>query len=99
MGAELEQTPEVPQPQKEKEATTSKFNQPKGPKGRVDELTAEGFFGQKRTIGDVKKEMEAHGWFHRTEELNPALLRLIKDKRLRRIKEPENESGKLIWRY
>jgi len=91
--------PETPKHEKEKEAATPKSKQPKGPKGRVDELITEGFFSQKRTIGDVKKEMEAHGWFHRAEELNPALLRLIKDKRLRRIKEPENEGGKLVWRY
>jgi regulator of replication initiation timing len=99
IGTELEQIPEVPKPTKEKEVATSKAKQPKGPKGRIDELITEGFFSQKRTIGDVKKEMEAHGWFHRVEELNPSLLRLMQDKRLRRIKEPENEGGKLIWRY
>jgi hypothetical protein len=76
-----------------------KAKQPKGPKGRVEELIEEGFFGKKRTIGEVKAGMEAHGWFHRVQELNPALLRLIKEKRLRRIKEPENEGGKLVWRY
>ncbi|MEK6753668.1 MAG: hypothetical protein AABZ00_15540 [Chloroflexota bacterium] len=99
IGTELEQIPEVPKPIKEKEVATPKAKQPKGPKGRIDELITEGFFSQKRTIGDVKKEMEAHGWFHRVEELNPSLLRLMQDKRLRRIKEPENEGGKLIWRY
>jgi hypothetical protein len=99
VGFEPEQADEMPKPGKVKEETTSKAKQPKGPKGRIEELITEGFFSQKRTIGDVKKEMEAHGWFHRVEEINPTLLRLIQDKKLRRIKEPENEGGKLIWRY
>lgn len=100
-GADFEQVHETPKSSKAKEEATSsaKPKQPKGPKGRIDELITEGFFSQKRTISDVKKEMEAHGWFHRVEEINPSLLRLIQDKRLRRIKEPENEGGKLIWRY
>jgi hypothetical protein len=99
IGVEFEQVHEIPKPSKEKDEATPKAKQPKGPKGRIDELITEGFFNQKRTIGDVKKEMEAHGWFHRVEEINPSLLRLIQDKRLRRIKEPENEGGKLVWRY
>jgi len=99
IGDELEQVHDNPKPSKEKEKATSKAKQPKGPKGRIDELITEGFFSQKRIIGDVKKEMEAHGWFHRVEEINPSLLRLIQDKKLRRIKEPENEGGKLVWRY
>lgn len=96
---EIEKVPEAHKPSKEKMEATLKAKQPKGPKGRIDELITEGFFSQKRTIGDVKKEMETHGWFHRVEELNPSLLRLIQDKKLRRIKEPEKEGGKLIWRY
>ena len=99
VGVKFEQVHEMPKPSKEKEEATSKVKQSKGPKGRIDELITEGFFSQKRTIGDVKKGMEAHGWFHRVEEINPSLLRLIQDKRLRRIKEPENEGGKLVWRY
>jgi hypothetical protein len=76
-----------------------KVQQPRGPKGRVEELINDGFFSEKRTIGDVKEALEAHGWFHKVEDLNPTLLRLLKEKKLRRIKEPENEGGKLIWRY
>jgi len=76
-----------------------KVKQPRGPKGRVEELIEEGFFSQKRTIGDVKVALAAHGWFHRVEDLNPTLLRLIQEKKLRRIKEPESEGGKLIWQY
>jgi len=73
--------------------------QPKGIKGRIEELITEGFFNQKRTLGEVKAELERHGWFHPSTDLSPTLLSLLKDKKLRRIKEPENEGGKLVWRY
>lgn len=77
----------------------AKRKNPTGPKGRVEELINEGFFAQKRTLNGMKQELEKHGWFHRVEDLNPTVLRLVHDKKLRRIKEPEKEGGKLIWRY
>jgi len=91
---EVPETSKTTQPKKKE-----KRGQPRGPKGRIEELIEEGFFSQKRTIGDVKGALAAHGWFHRVEDLNPTLLRLIQEKRLRRIKEPESEGGKLVWRY
>lgn len=72
---------------------------PRGPKGRIEELIVEGFFTQKKTIGDVKDELAKHTWHHRVEELQPSLIRLVQEKKLRRIKEPEGDSGKLVWRY
>jgi len=90
-------TPEAPKPAQQKVMPQTK--RPKGPKGRIEELVAEGFFHQKRTIGDVKHELAAHGWFHSVNELNPSLLRLVKEKKLRRIKEPISKGGKLVWRY
>lgn len=70
----------------------------KGPKGRIEALIEDGFFNQKRTIGEIKEALEARTWYHRVEELSPQLVRLVNEKKLRRIKEPE-EGGKLIWRY
>ena len=81
------------------ERKKGKQKNPKGPKGRVEELITQGFFAQKRTLNDIKQELEKHGWFHRAEDLNPTVLRLLQEKMLRRIKEPEKEGGKLIWRY
>jgi hypothetical protein len=76
-----------------------KSKQPTGPKGRVESLINEGFFNQKRTISEVKAALEARTWYHRQEDLQPSLMRLVQEKKLRRIKEPEKEGGKLIWRY
>lgn len=80
-----------------KEAKKSK--QPTGPKGRVESLIEDGFFNQKRTISEVKAALEERTWYHRVEDLGPTLVRLVQEKKLRRIKEPEKEGGKLIWRY
>jgi len=76
-----------------------KIKQPKGPKGRIEALIEDGFFAHQRTIGDVKDALAARGWFHRVEDINPTLLRLLQEKKLRRIKEPEKDGGKLVWRY
>ncbi len=76
-----------------------KDKRPKGPKGRVEELIKEGFFSQKRTLADIRKELERHTWYHRVEDLGPTLVRIVQEKKLRRIKEPEKEGGKLAWRY
>jgi len=89
-------TESLPSPQ---EKLKQKAKRPSGQKGRIEELIAEGFFSQKRTIEEIKKELEAHTWHHRLEELSPALIRLVNEKKLRRVKEPEGKSGKLVWRY
>lgn len=83
-------------PQKESPKNSQK---PKGIKGRVEALIEDGYFSKQHTIGEAKEELAAHGWHHRVEELSPTLIRLIQEKKLRRIKEPEKEGGKLTWRY
>ncbi len=72
---------------------------PRGPKGRIEILIEEGFFKQKRTLSQVKEELVAHVWHHRVEVLSPALGRLVQERKLRRLKEPEVRGGKLVWRY
>jgi hypothetical protein len=72
---------------------------PRGPKGRVEELLAEGFFRQKRTLKEVKDGLAARAWFHPIQDLSPTMLILVKERKLRRIKEPITKGGKLVWRY
>lgn len=97
LASEITDVTEAAKPGKAEVKPRSK--RPKGVKGRVEELIAEGFFTQKRTLADVKEELARHGWYHRSTDLSPTLLTLVKDRKLRRIKEPENKSGKLTWRY
>lgn len=84
---------EIKKPAQEKKSSL------KGPKGRIEALIEDGFFNEKRTISEIKEALEARTWYHRQEDLSPQLVRLVKEKKLRRIKEPEKEGGKLIWRY
>ncbi|MCJ7708994.1 MAG: hypothetical protein MUO38_15430 [Anaerolineales bacterium] len=77
----------------------TKSKKPRGPKGRIQELIDDGFFTHKRTIVAVKQALESRGYFHKQAEISPALLNLAKEKKLRRVKEPEKQGGKLVWRY
>ncbi len=72
---------------------------PKGTQGRIEELVSEGFFDQKRAIGEIQKELGNHGWQYPVTHLATPLLRLVKDKKLRRVAEPAEKGGKVIWQY
>jgi len=59
-----------------------------GPRGLIEELARSGYFkAQKRTIGDVQKKLEEDGHIYAMPSLSPALLRLVRARVLRRIKE------------
>lgn len=77
----------------------TKPKNPTGLKGRIVTLIEDGFFRDQKTIGQVRKQLEAYGWFHKLEDLSPTLLRLVQEKALRRVKEPEKKGGKLVWKY
>lgn len=58
-----------------------------GPTGHIRELVDEGFFKQKRSIGDVRKALEAKGHIYARTSLSPVLVRLTRLRLLRRLKE------------
>lgn len=74
-----------------KRATGTK--QRKGPQQLMAELASEGWFKSKRTIGDVQKKLEEKGHIYAMESLSTPLLRLTRNRTLRRIKD---KSG---WAY
>jgi len=59
----------------------------KGPKSLIDDLAKENFFKSKRTIGEVQKKLEEKGHIYAMNSLSPPLLRLTRERVLRRIKE------------
>jgi hypothetical protein len=74
--------------------TQRKELKPRGPIGRIQILGDEGFFKKKRDITEVQNVLEENGYIYSQASLSPALLRLVKDKRvLRRFK----EHG--VWKY
>ncbi|MGA8905575.1 MAG: hypothetical protein WB661_11290 [Candidatus Bathyarchaeia archaeon] len=58
-----------------------------GPTGHIRELVDEGFFKQKRSLGDIQKALEAKGHIYATTSLSPILVRLTRSRILRRLKE------------
>jgi hypothetical protein len=65
----------------------------KGPQQLMADLAEEGWFKTKRTIGDVQKKLEEKGHIYAMESLSTPLLRLTRNRTLRRIKDKD------IWVY
>ncbi len=66
---------------------------PKGPAEYVRDLVAANYFKTKRGLGDVQKKLEEGGHIYAVTHLSPVLLRGVRAKELRRIK----EGG--TWKY
>jgi hypothetical protein len=66
---------------------------PKGPADYVRGLVGASYFKTKRGLGDVQKKLEEGGHIYAVTHLSPVLLRLVRAKELRRIK----EGG--TWKY
>jgi hypothetical protein len=64
-----------------------------GPVGLITELKDEGFFAERKKIGEVQKKLEEQGHIYATTSLSPALYMLTKKKVLRRLKEKDG------WNY
>lgn len=66
---------------------------PRGPKGYISELAAEDFFSKKRTLPEIQKRLEEKGHIYSQMALSTPVLRLVRQRILRRLK----EGG--IWCY
>lgn len=64
-----------------------------GPKARVEELVAEGYFKQQRTIADVKTELANRGHHIPLTSLSGPLQSLTRERHLRRQKVAANGKG------
>lgn len=62
----------------------------KGPQALIAELAGAGYFKSKRTIGDIQKKLEEKGHIYAQQSLSSPLIRLTRNKTLRRIKEKGN---------
>lgn len=65
-----------------------------GPTARVIELVDEGFFKSRRRLSDVLDELKRGGHLYKVTDLSPIVVRLVRDKRLRRAK---GDAG--VWEY
>ena len=58
-----------------------------GPTGYIIQLRDEGFFKAKRSLGDIQKKLEEQGHIYAITSLSPILVRLVRAKDLRRVKD------------
>ncbi len=58
-----------------------------GPSSYILELRNEGFFKNKRNLGDVRKKLEEQGHIYARTTLSPLLIKFVRNKELRRIKD------------
>ncbi len=63
------------------------------PTNLIRSLIGEGFFKKPKKIGEIRNALEEKGHLYRLSSLSPALLRLIRKRQLRRVKQ------KGIWLY
>jgi hypothetical protein len=70
-----------------KAGTQVKRKQKEGPLVRIEGLKEEGFFETKRTIAEIQTKLEEKGHIYPQTHLSTPLLRLVRKKKLRRLKE------------
>jgi hypothetical protein len=64
---------------------------------RIDLLAEEGFFSEPRSLGEIQSNLAAHGWHYPQTNLSSPLIRLVRQRRLRRIQ--LSEGSKKVWKY
>jgi hypothetical protein len=55
--------------------------------GLISEMITAGFFKEPKHLGALKAELEQNGQFYPLTTLSPAMLRLVRSRQLRRIKD------------
>jgi hypothetical protein len=63
------------------------------PMGLVSELDNEGFFRTPKGLGTIRQALEERGHYYPVTTLSPVMLRLVKKRRLRRLKQGN------VWTY
>ena len=67
----------------------TKSSAKKGPQGFIADLTETGFFKQKRNIAEIQKKLEEQGHIYAQTSISAPLIRLVRARKLRRIKEKD----------
>ena len=74
-------------PKQAKQSSHRKSTAKSGPVNLVSELIDGGFFKKPKELGAIKTALEEQGHYYPVTTLSPALLRLVRKKQLRRIKD------------
>jgi hypothetical protein len=74
-------------------AKVNRLNSKAGPQDRILALLAAGFFRVPQGLAAIRSTLEEQGHFYPVTTLSPVLLRLVRSRNLRRIKENK------VWSY
>lgn len=64
---------------------------------RIALLAEEGFFTDPRGLSEVQEKLAEHGWHYPQQNLSTPLVRLVRQRVLRRLQ--VSDRGKKIWKY
>ena len=66
--------------------------------GRILVLRDEEFFKSQRSIGEIREELQVHGWHYPLTSLSGTLMDLVQKRELRRQRVKEGKKKK-VWKY
>jgi hypothetical protein len=64
---------------------------------RVSLLAEEGFLGEPRSLAEIQVKLAEHGWHYAQTNLSTPLIRLVRQRQLRRLQLAEG--NKRVWKY
>ncbi len=64
---------------------------------RIDLLGEESFFTEPRSLSEIQMKLAEHGWHYPQTNLSTPLIRLVRQRRLRRLQLAEGR--KRVWKY
>ena len=68
-----------------------------GTTSRLHSLVTEGVFEQQRSLAEIRQILAERGWHYRLEDLGTPVMRIVRQKQLRRTQ--VTEGRKKIWKY
>ena len=70
-----------------------------GTTARLLGLVEEGFFGQPRSLGEIRSALAERGWHYQVEALGTPVTRLVQSKHKYLRRTQVSEGAKKIWKY
>jgi hypothetical protein len=64
---------------------------------RISLLAEEGFFTEPKSLSDIQTKLAEHGWHYPQTSLSTPLIRLTRQRRLRRLQ--LSDGNKRVWKY
>jgi hypothetical protein len=64
---------------------------------RIELLAEEQFFTEPRSLSEIQTKLAEHGWHYPQTNLSTPLIRLVRQRRLRRL--PIQVGNKRVWKY